>query len=154
MSKKYKNKVEIKNRKAYFNYQFIDEEIAGIKLLGSEVKSLRSGKASISEAYCYIQNGEVFITGMHIAEYNESGRNNHEPYRKRKLLLTKRQIKKFDENVKIKGNTLVPVKIFLDSNNRFKVKIALAKGKRNYDKRASIKERDVKRDMDREIKNI
>lgn len=150
MKKKEKNKVEIRNKKASFNYELSNEEIAGIQLLGSEVKSLREGKASISEAYCYIQNGEVFITGMHISEYSQAGRFGHEPYRKRKLLLTKKQIIKFDEIIKIKGNTLVPVKLFFDSNNRVKLKVAIGRGKKLFDKRNSIKERDIKRDLERE----
>jgi SsrA-binding protein len=143
--------VEIRNRKASYDYEFIEEEIAGISLFGSEVKSIRNGKASISEAYCSIQDGEMFIIGMHIAEYKESGRSGHDPYRKRKLLLTKKQINRMDEKIKMKGITVVPVKLFSTSKGLLKMKIALAKGKKNFDKRASIKERDIKRDMDREI---
>ena len=144
--------VNIKNRKASYNYEFLEEEIAGISLVGSEVKSIRSGDASIGEAHCFIQDGEVFITGMHIAEYKESGRGNHDPYRKRKLLLTKKQIKKFDDKLKIKGNTIVPLRLFTNDKGILKLKIALARGKKNYDKKQSIKEKDIKRDMDREIK--
>jgi SsrA-binding protein len=144
--------LEIKNRKASFNYEFLEEEIAGLSLLGSEVKSIRAGKASIGEAHCYIQDGEMFITGMHIAEYEEAGRYGHDPYRKRKLLLTKKQINKFDQKLKTKGITIVPIKLFSNSKGILKLKIALAKGKKNFDKRESIKERDVKRDMDREMK--
>jgi len=152
MSKKQKNTIEIKNRKASFNYEFIEEIISGIELIGSEVKSIRAGKASISEAYCYTQDGEVFITGMHIAEYNQAGRNGHDPYRKRKLLLTKKQIKNLDESTKTKGNTIVPIKLFLNDNGKIKLKIALSRGKKTHDKRNSIKDRDIKRDVEREIK--
>lgn len=148
---KSKNTVDIKNRKSSYLYEFLHEEVAGIQLVGSEVKSIRSGKASISESYCYIQAGEVYITGMHIAEHKESGRNNHEPYRLRKLLLTKKQIKKFENELKIKGRTIVPVNLFTNEKGILKLKIALAKGKKTYDKKNSIKERDIKRDMDREI---
>jgi len=148
---KVKNTVNIKNKKASYEYEFLIEEVAGISLVGSEIKPIRSGKASITESYCYIQAGEVYITGMYVAEHKESGRNNHEPYRLRKLLLTKKQIKKFENELKIKGRTIVPVKLFTNERGVLKLKIALAKGKKTYEKRASIKERDVKRDMDREI---
>lgn len=147
------NAVEIKNRRVNFDYEILEDEICGISLFGSEVKSIRNGKASISEAYCSIQDGEMFIIGMHIAEYKESGRGGHEPYRKRKLLLTKKQINRLDEKIKVKGMTIVPVKLFSNSKGLLKIKIALAKGKKNYDKRASIKERDIKRDTAREINN-
>ncbi len=149
---KSENTVNIKNRKASYNYEFLEEEIAGISLVGSEVKSIRSGDASIGEAHCIIQGGEVFITGMHIAEYKESGRGNHDPYRKRKLLLTKKQIKKLDDKLKVKGNTIVPLRLFTNDKGILKLKIALARGKKNYDKKQSIKEKDIKRDTDREIK--
>jgi SsrA-binding protein len=148
---KVKNTVNIQNKKASYEYEFLIDEVAGISLVGSEIKPIRSGKASITESYCYIQAGEVYITGMYVAEHKESGRNNHEPYRLRKLLLTKKQIKKFENELKIKGRTIVPVKLFTNERGVLKLKIALAKGKKTYEKRASIKERDVKRDMDREI---
>lgn len=148
---KVKNTVNIKNRKASYEYEFLEEIDAGIKLVGSEVKSIRSGKVSISEAYCYIQAGEVYITGMHVAEYKESGRSNHEPYRLRKILLTKKQIKKFESELKVKGRTIVPIRLFTNDRGMLKLKIALCKGKKTYDKKTAIKERDIKRDMDREI---
>jgi SsrA-binding protein len=146
------NTVNVKNRKASYNYEFLEEEIAGISLVGSEVKSIRNGDVSIGEAHCFIQDREVFITGMHVAEYKESGRGNHDPYRKRKLLLTKKQIKKFEDKLKVKGITIVPIRLFTNDKGVLKMKIALAKGKKNYDKKQSIKENDIKRDMDREIK--
>lgn len=142
--------VEIKNRKASYDFELIEEEIAGISLVGSEVKSIRAGKASIAEAHCYIQDGEMLITGMHVAEYEQAGRNGHDPYRKRKLLLTKKQLLKFENKLKVKGITIVPVKLFSNSKGLLKLKIALAKGKKKYDKRESIKEKDIKRDLDRE----
>ena len=148
---KVKNTVNIKNKKASYEYEFLIEEVAGISLVGSEIKPIRNGKASITESYCYIQAGEVYITGMYVAEHKESGRNNHDPYRLRKLLLTKKQIKKFENELKIKGRTIVPVKLFTNEKGILKLKIALAKGKKTYDKKNTIKERDIKRDMDREI---
>jgi SsrA-binding protein len=147
-----KNSVEIKNKKASFNYEFLEEEIAGIQLMGSEVKSIRAGKVSISEAHCVIRDGECHIIGMHIAEYSQAGRQGHDPYRKRKLLLTKKQIRKWDEKLKTSGITIAPVKLFTNDTGIIKLKIALAKGKRNYDKRESLKEKDMKREVDRAIK--
>jgi SsrA-binding protein len=150
--KKSNNKVEIKNRKASYNYEFLEEEVAGMSLLGSEVKSIRNGNASIGEAHCYIQDGECFIKGMYIAEYKESGKNGHsDPYRKRRLLLTKKQIRKWDNELKTRGNTIVPIKVF-SSKGKIKLKLALARGKKKYDKREDIKKRDAKRDIERAIK--
>ncbi|MEK6828858.1 MAG: SsrA-binding protein SmpB [Nanoarchaeota archaeon] len=144
--------LEIKNRKASHEFEFLEEEIAGISLIGSEVKSIRAGKASIAEAYCYIQDGEVIITGMHIAEYKEAGRQGHDPYRKRKLLMTKKQIQKWDKKLETKGLTIVPVKLFINQKGFVKIKIALAKGKKQFDKRESIKKKDMQRDVDRALK--
>ena len=151
MAKEDKNSVVIKNKRASYDYEFISEEIAGISLMGSEIKSLREGDASIKEAHCYIQDEEMFITGMHIAEYKQSGGRGHEPLRLRKLLLTKKQIRTFDKKL-VKGLTIVPVRLFINAKGLAKLKIALAKGKKKFDKRNSIKERDVQRDIDREIK--
>lgn len=143
--------LEVKNRKASFNFEFIEEEVAGISLMGSEVKSIRQNKVSIGESHCYIQDGEIFITGMHIAEYQQAGGRGHDPLRKRKLLMTKKQINKWDRELKTKGITIVPVKLFITKKGLVKLKIALAKGKKNYDKRETIKERDIKRDLDRSL---
>lgn len=152
MKKKNKSSVVIKNRKASYNYEFIEKEVAGISLLGSEVKSIKAGNASIGEAHCYIQDGECFITGMYIAEHKEAGRNGHsEPYRKRKLLLTKKQINKWDKALKTKGHTITPLKAFV-MKGKIKIEIALSKGKKNYDKREDIKKRDAKRDVERAFK--
>jgi SsrA-binding protein len=142
----------IKNRKASYNYEFIEKEVAGISLLGHEVKSIKSGKASIGEAYCYIQDGSVYISGMYISEYKESGKYiNQEPYRVRKLLMTKKQIKNWDKSLKLKGQTIVPINVFV-KNGKIKIELALSRGKKNYDKRQSIKDKDQKRDIEREIK--
>lgn len=146
--------VEIRNRKASHDYEFIEEEICGISLFGSEVKSIRNGKASISEAYCSIQDGEMFIIGMHIAEYKESGRGGHEPYRKRKLLLTKKQINRLDEKIKVKGMTIVPVKLFSNSKGLLKIKIALARGKKNYEKRGKILQKQIDRETKERINSL
>jgi len=151
---KQKTNIEIKNRKASFNYEFLETEIAGISLMGSEVKSIKAGNVSIGESHCYIQDGECFINGMYIAEHKESGKNGHDdPYRKRRLLLTKKQIGKWDKELKLKGNTIATVKLFINSKGLVKLSIALAKGKKNFDKRESIKEKDIKRDTDRAMKS-
>jgi SsrA-binding protein len=144
--------INIRNKRASFDYEFLAEEIAGISLMGSEIKSIREGDASIKEAHCYIQDREMWITGMHIAEYKQAGGRGHEPLRKRKLLVTKKQIDKWDKELKVQGKTIVPVSLFINKKGIAKLKIALAKGKKKFDKRDSLKEKDVKRDMDREIK--
>lgn len=152
MKDKVKNTIVIKNRRCHFDYELIEQEVAGISLIGSEVKSIKDGNASIGEAHCYIQGGECFITGMYVAEHKEAGRNGHkETYGTRKLLLTKNQIRRWDKLLKTKGITIVPVKLFV-SKGKIKINIALAKGKRNFDKRNSIKDRDIQRDTDRAIK--
>ena len=149
---KIKTSVVIKNRKASFNYEFLEKEVAGISLVGSEVKSIKAGNASIGEAHCYIQGEECYITGMYIAEHKEAGRGGHkEPYRTRKLLLTKKQIRKWDKALKVKGQTIAPLKVFV-MKGKIKIEIALSKGKKNYDKRESIKSKDIQRDTDRTIK--
>lgn len=151
--KKQKTNIEIKNRKASFNYDFLEEIMAGISLMGSEVKSIKAGNASIGESHCYIQDGECFINGMYIAEHKESGKNGHnDPYRRRRLLLTKKQIRKWDKELKLKGNTIATVKLFINSKGLVKLNIALSRGKKNYDKREAIKSKDMKRDTDRTLK--
>lgn len=146
------NKINIKNKKAYFQYEIIEKLIAGIQLLGTEIKSIRMGKASLTDAYCQFHDRELFIK-MTISEYKFGGHYNHEPNRERKLLLTKRELKKLERKVQTSGMTIVPLSLFIDENGRAKLEIALAKGKTIGDKRQSIKERDTKRDMDR-IKKI
>ena len=139
-----------KNKRAYFEYYILDKFTAGIKLQGSEVKSVRNSKVSIVEAYCFISNGELFIKGMHIAEHKEGGKhNNHQPLRDRKLLMKKKEIIKLDESVAQKGLTIVPIEVFISDTGFIKVEIGLAKGKHLYDKRNSIKEKDLKRDLER-----
>jgi SsrA-binding protein len=126
--------------------------VAGMQLVGSEVKSLRASKASISEAHCFFNDGELFIKGMHIAEYKQSGRHtNHEPYRERKLLLKKKELKDLDRDVSTKGVTIVPLKVFISKSGFMKLEIALVKGKKLHDKRNAIKERDQEREQRTEI---
>lgn len=144
--------VVAKNKRASYDYEFIIEEIAGLSLMGSEIKSIRQGDVSIKEAHCYIQDGEAFITGMHIAEYKQAGGRGHEPLRLRKLLLTKKQIRKFEKELKVQGITMVPVRLFINEKGIAKLKVAVAKGKKKFDKRETIKKRDVQRDIDRELK--
>lgn len=140
------------NKKAYFEYNILEKHTCGIVLLGSEVKSIRAGKVSIKEAYCYILDGELFIKGMHIAEYAEGGRNyNHQPLRNKKLLMKKKEIIKLDKNLGEKGLTIIPLELIITDTGLIKLEIGLSKGKHNYDKRFSIKEKDIKRDMERSL---
>mgnify|MGYP001063218215 FL=1 len=147
------SKINIKNRKASFEYQFIATFVAGISLVGTEIKSIRNNKANISDAYCVFNGNELFVKNLHIAEYSNGGQNNHEPKRERKLLLNKQELKKMLGKVKEKGNSIIPIRLFINEKGKAKLEIALAKGKKVYDKRESIKEKDQKRDMDR-IRNI
>jgi SsrA-binding protein len=146
-------KIQIVNRKASFEYNFLDEYEAGILLTGTEIKSIRSGNANLKEAYCTFKNGELFIRNMNIAEYKYGTDNNHEPTRVRKLLLKKVELKKLHRKVQEKGLTIVPYKLFISERGFAKLVVMLAQGKKSFDKRDSIKERDNKRDLDR-IKKI
>lgn len=137
----------IKNRKARYDYILEQEFIAGIILTGAEVKSIRDGKATISEAYCFLENNELFIKGMHVSEFKNAGYVPQDPGRVRKLLLNKQEIKKIHQKVKEKGYTIVPVELFFSDSGYAKLKISLGKGKKTYDKREDIK----KKDLDREI---
>lgn len=144
--------MEIKNRKASFDYHFEETEIAGIILTGSEIKSLREGKASLVEGYVYINDNEMWVRKMYIAPYENGGYANHEPVRDRKLLMTKKQISKWNNIITVNQNfTIIPTKGFFNKKGIFKLEIALAKGKKLYDKRDSIKAKDVKRDLDRSL---
>ena len=149
-----KSPVNIRNKKASFEYFFVDIYTAGIVLTGTEIKSIRQGKASLSDSYCYIHNGEIWIKGMNISPYFFGSYNNHEAKRDRKLLLTKREIHKLQEATKQVGFTIVPILVFIDEKGRAKVDIALAKGKKEYDKRQTLKEREDRREMDRAIKHF
>jgi SsrA-binding protein len=143
---------ESKNRQAYHEYFIETKYEAGMVLLGSEVKSLREGKISFGDSYCLIDKGEVWLKSLHIAEYSHGTVNNHDPLRDRKLLLQKREIKKIEAKLKEKGFTLVPLRIFFNEKNLAKIEIGLAKGKKLHDKRESIKQKDVEREMKRYLK--
>ena len=143
--------VRITNKRASFDYEFLEEYDAGIVLVGTEIKSLRAGKASLQDAYCYFSNGELYVRGMNIATYFwASAWSSHEPLRDRKLLLTKRELKHLAQAVKTKGLTIVAVRAYIAANGYAKLHIALAKGKKEFDKRATIKEKDIRREMERE----
>ncbi len=143
-----KKLINIVNKKARFEYEFIQTEIAGIQLIGSEVKAIREGKASISESYCYFNNGELYVKGMNISEYGYG--TTHDTTRDRKLLLKKKELRNLETQL-VKGLTIIPYRIFLNDKNLFKVEVVLARGKKNYDKRETIKKRDVERDIKRNL---
>ncbi len=154
MKKEKNNSVDIQNRKASFEYHFLDTIEAGIVLFGTEVKSIRQNGASISEAYCYISRGEMFIKSMHISMLKNVGDNQHDPLRERKLLLSKKEIRKLENELKNQGLTIIPVSLYTNKRGLVKIKIALAKGKKLFDKRESIKSKDIKRETDRALKGI
>ena len=149
-----KSPVQIKNKKASFEYYFVDTYTAGIVLTGTEIKSIRQGKASLVDSFCYINNGEIWVKGMNISPYFYGSYANHEAKRDRKLLLTKREIYKLQEATKAVGFTIVPILVFIDGKGRAKVDIALARGKKEYDKRQTLKEKEDRREMDRAIKHF
>lgn len=151
MKNKLSQNILIHNRRASFEYEFIEKYEAGIVLTGSEIKSIRNGKANINDAYCYFKSGELFIKNMHISPYEMGGYANHDPLRERKLLLHKHQLRKLNRLVKEDGYTIVPTKLYINSKGLAKLEIALAKGKKMYDKRESIKKREVERKIRREF---
>jgi SsrA-binding protein len=144
------NQIHIRNKKAGFEYFLLEKFIAGMVLSGTEIKSIRSGKASINEAYCAFVAGELFVKNMHIAEYDYGTYNNHEPRRDRKLLLTARELKKLRTKLDEKGLTLVPTHLFINEKGLAKLEIALAKGKKLYDKRETTKKKDIQRELERD----
>ncbi|WP_159024150.1 SsrA-binding protein SmpB [Formosa sp. L2A11] len=148
------NKINIQNKKARFLYEILDKYTAGIVLSGTEIKSIRSSKASIAESFCeFNEQGELFVINMTVEEYKYGNFYNHRPKAERKLLLNKRELKKLEKEVKNSGLTIVPLKLFINDNGYAKLNIALAKGKKLYDKRETIKDRDNKRNLDR-VKKI
>lgn len=149
-----KRKIEIINRKAEYEYHFIDEYEAGIVLTGTEIKSIRNGEVNLKEAYCSFKKDELFVKNMRIAEYKFGNQNNHEPKRSRKLLLKKTELKKLHRKVKERGFTIVPYKLYISDRGFAKLTIILASGKKSYDKRQSIKEKDQKRQLDRIKKSL
>ena len=142
---KAKSKVEIKNKKASFEFELLEKFTAGIVLTGTEIKSIRAGKASLVDSYCYFVDNELFVKNMHVADYWWGTFNQHDPRRDRKLLLTKRELKKLQRAYKEKGMTIVATRLFIAENGYAKLNIALARGKKEYDKRESIKEKDLRR---------
>lgn len=146
---RFSNNIQIKNRKASYEFEFVEKVEAGIMLKGTEIKSLREGKASIQEAYCYFKKDELFIKGMNISPYSQASFESHEMTRDRKLLLKKKELEKFKSKMEEKGLTIVPLRVYIISRGLAKLEIALAKGKKIYDKRDSIKKKDQKRELER-----
>ncbi len=149
-----KSPVQIRNKKASFLYNFLDTYTAGIVLTGTEIKSIRMGKASLVDTFCYINNGEVWVKNMNISPYFYGSFANHPAKRDRKLLLNKREIRRLAEDTKTPGLTIVPTLLFIDDHGRAKLDIALARGKKEYDKRETLKEKADRREMDRAIKHF
>lgn len=145
-------KIVASNKKAYFNYEIVESMEAGIALLGSEVKSVREGRISLKDSYAEVKNGEVFVLHMNISPYEQANIFNHDPLREKKLLLHRQEIKRLIGKIREKGYTLIPTKVILNENGRVKVEISLAKGKRTYEKKRAIKERDLEREVRAELK--
>lgn len=143
------NKIVIKNKKAFFQYEILETFTAGIVLTGTEIKSIRLSKVSMVDAYCKFVNGELWLTGMHIAEYSYGTYNNHEPKRDRKLLLTSNELRKLFRSSQEKGLTIIGLKLFVNARGLAKVEIGLGRGKKMHDKREDLKKKDSKREMDR-----
>lgn len=141
--------VNIKNKKATFQYEIIEEFVAGMVLKGTEIKSIRQSKASIGEAYCYLEQGELYVKNMYIAPYEQASFTQHEPRGTRKLLLNKKELRRIEKELKVKGITIVALRLFITEKGYAKIKIALARGKKLFDKRESLKEKDSKRQLDR-----
>ena len=144
-----KNNINIKNRKAKFEYEILDKYVAGIQLSGTEIKSIRDGKASIAESFCEFQDHELFVINMTVQEYSHATHFNHNPKSARKLLLQRRELRKLEKEVKNSGQTIIPLRLFINDRGLAKLQISLAKGKKLYDKRETIKERESKRRLDR-----
>jgi len=151
VSAKLLNNVNIENRRAKFDYQFLEKLVAGMVLTGTEIKSIREGKAALSDSYCYFRSNELYIKNMHIAEYSEGTHYNHEPNRERKLLLSKAELNKLQKKLKDQGLTVIPIRLFISQSGYAKLEIALAKGKKEFDKRESIKKRDTEREINRKL---
>lgn len=149
-----KSPVSIRNKKASFEYFFVDTYTAGIVLTGTEIKSIRMGKASLVDTFCYIHNGEIWVKGMNISPYLYGSYNNHESKRDRKLLLNKKEIHNLQEDTKQVGFTIIPTLLFIDDHGRAKLDIALCRGKKEFDKRQTLKEKEDRREMDRARKRF
>jgi len=144
--------INIKNKKAFFEYHILDKYIAGVSLLGTEIKSIRAGKANINDSFCSFLNEELYIHNMHISEYSHGSFYNHEAKRERKLLLTKKELAKLKVKGQERGYTIIPLRMFISNRGFAKIEIALAQGKKDFDKRETIKERENKRELDRIMK--
>jgi SsrA-binding protein len=149
MPVKMSNKVNIKNKKAYFDYEILEKHVAGLQLKGTEIKSIRQGKASLADSYCFFANHELWIKNMRISEYDHATHFNHDPYRDRKLLMNRRELNKLEKQTREKGLTIVVLRVFINEKGLAKTEIALVRGKKQYDKREAIKQKDLKRDMER-----
>ncbi|MFR9603048.1 MAG: SsrA-binding protein SmpB [Rikenellaceae bacterium] len=149
----YKN-INIRNRRATFDYEIIEEYVAGVVLVGTEIKSIRMGKASLTDSYCYVDNGELWVKGVNIAEYHWGSHNNHTPKRDRKLLLNRKELNKIQRSLQDKGLTMVGLRMFLNDRGLAKVVVGLAKGRKSYDKREYLKANDAKREMDKALKKF
>ncbi len=149
MAAKKEHRVEIRNKKASFDYEFLETFEAGIVLVGTEIKSIRMGKVSLVDSFCYFVGNELFVKGMNVAKYFWGSWGQHEPLRDRKLLLTRKELRHLRQAVKEKGLTIVAVKLFINGEGYAKLVIALARGKKAFDKRATIKEKDIRREMER-----
>ena len=152
MKEKLQNTIQIKNKRAAFDYELLETFVAGIVLTGTEIKSIRLGKASLVDTFCLAEKGELWVKNMYIAEYFYGTYNNHQARRDRKLLLTKKELKKIDGAAKNSGFTIIPTRLFIDAKGLAKIVIAIAKGKKEYDKRESIRDRDDRREIDRAFK--
>ncbi len=144
--------INIVNRRASFEFSFVEKYIAGMQLQGTEIKSIREGKANLSDSYCFFKNGELWIKSLHISEYTEGTYNNHHPTRERKLLLNRRELDKIEKKLKDQGLTVIPLRLFVADNGYAKLEIAVAKGKKLHDKRDDIKKKDLQRETDRRFK--
>jgi len=149
MADKRKTNINIKNRKASFEYEFLEKYIAGVQLFGTEIKSIREGKASLADAYCVFHKNELWVQGLHIAEYWWGSCNNHDPKRERKLLLSRKELNKLERKAQDVGLTIIALRMFINERGYAKLEIALARGKKKYDKREDIKQRDAKRELER-----
>lgn len=142
------------NKKAFHDYEILDKFEAGMALAGSEVKSIRAGRISLKDSYVEIHNGEAFLLRCHISPYEQASIFNHEPERKRKLLLNRREIHRLDQKVKTRGFSIIPLQVYLTDKGLFKIEIALVRGKREYEKKQKLKERDMQREMDRDVQRF
>lgn len=148
------NRLNIRNKRAFFDYEILEKFVAGIQLSGTEIKSIRMGRAALVDSFCYFVKGELWVKGINISEYFYGTFNNHAPNRERKLLLTKKELYKLNRKTKESGLTIVPLRMFINDRGFAKLEIGLAKGKKQHDKRETIKEKDTKREMDRAKKSF